>query len=454
MTQTSIVVVNVSQTIAPTPNKLQQTGAMISQGGTTTAVGTSTLLTQASDLTAILAGAKTITTITWSGGTATVTTSAPHGFATGDRVTIAGQTPTGYNGTYAITVTGATTFTYALVSNPGVQTVAGVATDEDVQQLTAMVTTFFAQGANTSVYVLELGHGSAADGVSDLSDYIIANPGAYYAYLVPRLWDDESTFKTLVETYTSNTAKLYFFTPVQLANYADFIAIKSVYMMIEAPTIPSTEFTVAGDFYWYLSQRPSSTNKVPPASFGYRIGVTVYPVTPTQKATFKDAHLNYITTAAEGGISNKMVVWGTFADGRPMNYWYSVDWVQINLQLFVANEIINGSNTSISPLYYNQAGIDRLQNRSVNGMGQAVSNGLALGNVLATKLTQEEFIINLNDGKYAGNVVVNAVPFGPYNAANPSHYALGEYDGLTAVYTPLRGFEQIIFNVNVTDFVA
>lgn len=451
---TNIVQINVSQTVAPTPDRLQQTGAMISQGGTNTATGTSTLLTQKSDLTAILAGAKTISSMSYSTGTVSVTTSTAHGFVDGEVSTITGVTPSGYNGTYTLTVTGASTFTYSLGSNPGVVTVQGVVTDEDVTQLTAMVNTFFAQGSNTAVYVLELGHGTPADGVADLDAYITANPNAYYEYLVPRLWDEESTFVDLCNSYTSTTSKLYFFATVQESTYADFANLKSVVMTIESPDAPSTEFTAASNFYWMLSQKPSSTNKVPPAAFGYRQGVTVFDATPTQATAFKAGNVNYITTGAEGGISNKMVKWGVMADGRPMNYWYSVDWVQINMALFIANEIINGSNTSISPLYYDQAGINRLRNKAVNVMNQAVSRGLALGNVKATNLTQEQFIENLNDGDYAGNVVVNSVPFAPYNAANPTHYALGEYDGLSAVYTPLRGFEQIIFNINVTDFVA
>lgn len=453
MTQTNIVQLNVSQTIAPAPDTLQQTGAIISVGGTSTAANTSTLLTQAADLTPILAAAVVITTITWSGSVATVTTTSTHGYTTGDLITIAGMTPTGYNGTFAITVTSSTTFTYALVSNPGSQTVAGVATDADVAELVAQVTTFFAQGSNVSVYVLELGHGTAVTGVAALAAYITAHPGAYYAYWVPRLWDAESTFVTLVNLYTSNTAKLYFFVTATLSTYASFLG-KSVYMMIEAPTIPATEFTLAGDFYWVLSQKPSSTNKVPPVCFGYRIGVTAYPITNAQKTTFKVANLNYITTGAEGGISNKMVVWGHTADGRPLNYWYSVDWVQINLNLNLSNEIINGSNTSLAPLYYDQNGINRLQNRSLSVMNQAVQNGLALGKVISTKYTQAEFISRLNNGEFAGNIVINAVPFGPYSAANPTHFALGEYDGLSAVYTPSRGFETIIFNLNVTDFVG
>ncbi len=54
-----------------------------------------------------------VTSITRSGFVATVTTTAAHGASTGQNATIKGATPAAYNGTFPITVTGASTFTYA-----------------------------------------------------------------------------------------------------------------------------------------------------------------------------------------------------------------------------------------------------------------------------------------------------------------------------------------------------
>jgi hypothetical protein len=67
---------------------------------------------------------QTVSSITLAGGTATVTMAAAHGYATGDYITISGADPTGgptpspYNGTFQITKTGATTFTYAVTGAP------------------------------------------------------------------------------------------------------------------------------------------------------------------------------------------------------------------------------------------------------------------------------------------------------------------------------------------------
>jgi hypothetical protein len=60
-----------------------------------------------------------ISTITFVTTTATVTTATAHGLSTGNVVTVSGATPAAYNGTFSITVTNSTTFTYTMLSNPG-----------------------------------------------------------------------------------------------------------------------------------------------------------------------------------------------------------------------------------------------------------------------------------------------------------------------------------------------
>lgn len=448
-----IVTVNVNQQVGAAPSILQRTGAIISTGGTSLASNASSLLTQASDLTALLAAAVVNSTLTWSGSVVTVATATPHGYTTGDLITISGVTPSAYNGTYAITVTGASGYTYALVSNPGSETVPGVSTDADVAELVAEVTTFFAQGSSVSVYVLELGHGTVANGVVALAAYITANPGAYYAFLVPRLWDADSTFVTLVGLYTATTAKLYFYVTATLSTYASFIGKKSVRMVIEAAGIPATEFTCAAFFWRSLNPNPSPTNQVGPDQYGYLQGVTVYPATVTQKATFATARLDYATSAAEGGISNKMVALGVFCDGNPFNYWYSVDWMQINVDLQISNAIINGANNPLAPLYYDQAGIRQLYTVAQRVAASAVANGLAVGPVTGYELTAANFTTLLGSGLAPVGVLVNAVPFVSYVDLNPSDYPIGLYGGLALSYTPARGFSNIVFNVNVSNFI-
>lgn len=60
----------------------------------------------------------TVSSITRTGSTATATTSSAHGYTTGQRVTIAGADQADYNGTFEVTVTGATTFTFSVSNSP------------------------------------------------------------------------------------------------------------------------------------------------------------------------------------------------------------------------------------------------------------------------------------------------------------------------------------------------
>lgn len=543
-----IVTVNATQTTAPIPSKLQKTGALISQGGTTLGVGEYSLLTQLSDLTPLLSAALALTSLTWAstfGGQVTAVTAVNHGIAVGEQFVtiIAGMVPAGYNGTYLATATSANGFTFYLTTDPGVQTTAGTYTPRNVGELVSMATTLFTQGYQQGVYVLELGAGAASVGISNLGTFITNNPNTFYSYLVPRNWDGVSSFMSLLSQFEATTAKTYFFVTTTLQNWQLYDATqKCVIAMIEAPNvgvwpsnavlsatygtgqvtlttttnhgiapgqyftvtgfspdgyngtfraqpgttgatliydvpsdpgadtvqgtvlaslyasngIPATEFSLAAAFYVSLNYNPSNTNRVTPYAFAYLYGVTPFP-TPGNSSILtqlKAGAINYVGTGAEGGITNTMLLWGYTKDGRPFNYWYSVDWMQINVDLNISNAIINGSNNPINPLYYNQTGIDRLQQVSASTGAQAIAYGLALGSVLQIGLDAPEFQNNLNRGDYAGNLVVNAIPFVPYARTNPSDYRIGKYAGLSMVYTPLRGFESIIFNINVTDFVA
>jgi len=205
-----------------------------------------------------------------------------------------------------------------------------------------------------------------------------------------------------------------------------------------------------------LNYNPSNTNKVTPTAFSYVYGVTPYPVKGNGAlfASLKTAGVNIIGTGAEGGISNAMLLWGTTMDVRDFTYWYSVDWVQINIDLAVANAVINGSNNPINPLYYNQDGINRLQATAVKVMNSGVAFGLVLFPPKSTNILGDVLGQNLENGVYNGYTVVNAVPFIPYSQSNPGDYKIGKYAGLSTVYTPNRGFTNIVFNINVTDFVA
>lgn len=460
MAANSIVLVNASISVAPAPSTLQETGALISQGATTLAAGKYSLLTQASDLTPLLIAPLALTSLVWSAGTVVATTAAAiPGLTSGDvfTTTVTGALPIGYNGTYSVTVTGANTFTYALAVNPGTDTAAGTYLPPNQGELSTMVSSFFGQGVSQSVYVLELGPGDQTSGPAALSAWIAANTGFFYSYLVPFSWDASAGLLALVALFEAPTAKTYFFVTTTPSTYQNYTPqMKSVVSLIESPGNPLTEFSLATAFQHSLNYAPSSTNRMTPFSFSFLFGVTPYPTVGNGPllAALKAASTNYVGTGAEGGISNTILFWGTTEDGQDFAWWYSADWIQVTSDRNVANAVIVGSQNPLNPLVYNQNGIDRLQDVTVGTVSSAISFGLATGTVTRTALDPVTFAQNLDDGVYAGQNVVNAVPFPTYVAAQPGDYAIGKYGGLSVVYIPQNGFKQIVFNVNVTNLLS
>lgn len=456
----NIVTINVAVTKAPAPSTLQQTGAIISQGVTSLASGTYALLEEAADLTPLLAAAKAVTSATWATGTLTVTTTAnlPTHLATGAKfpTTLAGFTSGGpgvVNGQWLATVTGVDTFTITM-ADPGSVSVEGTYTFTD--ELVSQVATFFGQGSSTPCYVLELGDGTSAAGVTALGAFITATPAFFYSYLVPRTWDAESTFHTFLAGFEATTAKTYFFVTTTSGTYTAYTALmKCVVALIEAPLTPLTEFSLAAAWWVSLHYNPSGTNRVTKFCFSFLFGVTAYPVVGNAAflASLKLANINYVGTASEGGLTNTMLVWGVTADGEDFTFWYSVDWAQINLDLNLSNVIINGSNNPLNPLYYNQQGINRLQDAAVATFNTAITDGLALGPCIRTTLDPNDFTVALDNEEFLGEMVVNAIPFLDYTSENPNDFGIGKYAGLSGVYIPNQGFKTVIFNLDVTDIV-
>ena len=220
--------------------------------------------------------------------------------------------------------------------------------------------------------------------------------------------------------------------------------------------VPNTEFTIASLAWNWTHNDPSTTNKVAPFAFKFLYGVTAFPTQGNSAllATMKAANVNWVGSGAEGGIADNIILWGTTEDGQQANYWYSVDWMQINLDLDTANAVINGSNDPINPLYYNQQGINSLQAVAVSTCKRGITYGLVLGTVTIVTLDGPVLDENLDTGLYTDQTVVNAVPFVTYSIENPSDYALGKYAGLSVIYTPQLGFTNIVYNVLVTELIT
>lgn len=435
-----IVTVNVSQTIGATPSNLQQMSAILSFGATLQEPGMPVLLTQDSDiLDLVKIPVGTLTAENSSYGSDFTLTLAEGQSIDRDpgseiEITISGCSPTTWNGTYTATLADTSTLTWTDSDSTldGSPTTLGQFTIHGSDDLLVSNDTFFGQGKQTvGTYLLELGYQNdiAADEVAALKEYMQMPLKRFYAYLVPESWKGNIDFITLAKLYTANDAKQYFFaledTPTDTNYVTPYDTIKSI-IATSDDTYPTTN-AAAAVMWNFVSASPSEVNKVPPMAFRYLLAVNANQAKDNILKTMVAQNINYVDTGAEGGISNTILVKGVTSDGKDMTYWYSVDWVQINVDMALANEVINGSNNPINPLYYNQDGIDRLQQRAQSVFNTGVSYGL----------------VN-------GQTPVNAISFKQYVKNNPNDYGIGRYAGLSATYTPMRGFTTIIFNINVT----
>jgi hypothetical protein len=435
-----IIQVTVTREVATEPDNLQRKGMFLTTGGTTTAAQTATLLTSVDSLTAILKPAVAVTAASWTSNVVTFT-AAGHDEIVGNKVVVAGMTPSAYNGTYTITVVSGNDIKAALTSDPGTATVMGTVQDYDAVELAQMNTTFWAQGSAVPVKVLELGNVGVSAAVTALTTYRTNNPGTAYAYLVPRNWASNADYVTLVTGLCANTDKIDFFTTVTSDNFASFDGLKSVFALVESASKASTEFTAAFPFYNILMHDLSPVSKQTPSNYAYGLSVTAYGGTPAERLAWRTANVSYIDTGAEGGITNKMLRGGRMGDGKTINYWYAVDWAQLQTTLALANEIIKGANDSAAPLYYDQDGIDRLVNRLKFLFADW---GVQIGIIDALP----------QNGKNPALPYITAVPYYQFLTYYPAKVAAGTYDKLSVTFRVKGFFDVVTVNLTVTDFAT
>lgn len=433
----TIVTVNTQVTTAPSVSQLQQSGAIVSAGGTTLAANAYQYCGTLAEVEALLADDAALTSLAWSGGLVTATATSDLTLSTGQTflTTISGATPAAYNGTYLATVTGADTFTYALANDPGVESVAGTYTVPGSAFVMNAAQTFFAQGNAVGLYVLELGaQATWTTATTALGTFITGHstsPQVFYAYLIDAVWDaaNSSGLHTLAANYDSPSGQTYFFINTTTGNVSVYADTKSVFAIVPSPTAAITEVQGAAAFYQWLVNKPGPASALAPMAFRYLFGVTPW-VQQGNTSSINNVLTdfgNLILTGAEGGISTATLFKGTTMDGEQAAFWYGVDYFRIQVKQALAAAIIEGSNSN-PPLLYNQAGINSL----LAVAQQIASNAVAFG--------------------CASSVDVTAVPFFTYITENPNDYANGIYNGFAATFNGQSGFLTVTFNLDAVAF--
>lgn len=293
----TIVQINATVTEAPSPSTLQQSGAIVSEGGTTLTTGTYQYYGTLADLQA-------------------------------DLSTEGNYLEVGYMAsTFFAQANGATATTIGIyVLELGIEGTA----PSGIADLNTWIT------ANPNVFYAYLCPASW-----DASGSTLNTMAANYSSPTGKTYFFVTTTQPTISAYAPTT--------------------KAIVAVVPSPTAAASEFQAAAIFYQWLANNPSAVSPAAPMAFRFGYGVTPWVLTNNQTTINEilTAHGNVILTGAEGGISTATTRNGTTIDGNQMMFWYAIDWTLIKAKLQLANAIINGSNEN-PPLYYNQQGINRL----------------------------------------------------------------------------------------------
>ncbi|MGC2161709.1 MAG: hypothetical protein WA634_07375, partial [Silvibacterium sp.] len=207
-------------------------------------------------------------------------------------------------------------------------------------------------------------------------------------------------------------------------------------------------------FDMVISTNPGPSTPMTPYGWRQSFGTTPWPQSANVTTDeFDAAYVNYITTGAQGGLpGNNYLANGYTADGTPFQWWYTVDFAQLNLPIQLSAAIINASNDD-APIDYDQNGVDTLQDVGKNFLANTMSAAnLIDGTVSGLDLDTQDFTNNFNDGDYTGQNIINAVPFATYAADEPDNYLKQLYGGYSVIITPTVGIQALIINLTATQF--
>lgn len=436
------IIVNLTAVLtqAPRPSQLQQSGVMISVGGTSLATGTYQFIGQASDLTSILqAGEGNATELQVFGNSF---------FGQGNSV--------GFYvlelGSQTDSIAGIEALQTWIVANPAIFYAYLVPSSWDTNDevLGSIIITNPGSGYVTAPTVtITGGGGTGATATAAIENGAVVSvtvtPGVGYtsapavAFSAPPAGGTTATgtanlaaeLNILAGQYASPTSKTYFFITSTTAGVGTYQPNKSVFACVNSPTATSQESVTAAMFYQWLVNNPGPANKLAPMSYRYLFGITPWPESgySTQINSILTAYGNIALAGSEGGISTACQFKGMTSDGTQASWWYGIDWFQIQVKLMLANDVINGSNRN-PPLLYDQPGINELQAVAQQVADNAVTFGCAL------------------------SAIVNSIDFATYSVQKPSDYKAGIYSGLSANVVGQNGFLTLDFFLDAIQFAS
>jgi uncharacterized cupredoxin-like copper-binding protein len=326
----TIVNLNVVVTEAPTPSQLQQSGALISLGGTDLPTGTYQFCGQLSDVEDLAIGSGNATELINMG-----TTFFAQGNSVGVYILELG-TATGVDAQIALLATWIT-------QNPGVfyAYLVPAAWDFSKDEVGGVIITNGGSGYTSAPTVTFAAPttGTTATGTAIVQNgqvvsVTITNPGSGYTAAPSVTFTGGggtgaagtanlvSALNFMASQYASPSAKTYFFVTTNTTDLPNYATQKSVFAVVPSPTAASQEFQAAMPFYQWLVNKPAAANQLAPMAYRFAFGVTPW-VQAGNSASINTVLTNFgnlILTGAEGGISTATLFKGTTMDGTQASF--------------------------------------------------------------------------------------------------------------------------------------
>jgi len=293
-------------------------------------------------------------------------------------------------------------------------------------ELDAKVLSWFKIPGAPALYLLELGTAGTVAGVATYLQN--GTKPVPYSVICPTAWNTDEALKTLAQTYATNAAQVYFAIDVLPAG-SFFAGIKSVWAVAKPAGSPATEDPAAGLAALIASYNLSPSQQMTSVRYSYMPGFTAFVPTKLQRNALLLNRVNWIDNGKEAGLPTvSLLENGVASDGLRLGFWYSTNWAQINIERDLSAAVINGSADSENPLFYDQDGINRLQQVAQATVNRGISFGL-----------------------FAAAPKVAAVSFAEYKATNPADVAAGIYGGLSVTLEPEKGFSAITLYFTVSN---
>lgn len=410
---------------------------------------------------------------------------------------------------------GATTLavnSYSYCGNlAAVQALIGSGATGNGSEILRMATTFFAQGNGVGLYVLELGAEAAAgDDIPALQTWIANNPGIFYAFLTPQVWDAVDGVQSITITaggsgYTTTTVAATFTAPtsgvtatgygiVTGGSITSFVITNPGSGYTAAPTLtfaaPTSGVTATGTAVLGGALAGIANNYGSPNSQVYFFVTT----TQTTLANYAGNKAVFALVPSPSALASEFQcaapfeAWllnnatQTMLQGMAFRYMYGVTpWpasgqsaaitaikaangniIETAAQAGVSTAMLAEGTLMSGAQAMSWYGLNFFQIQVQRALAAAVING----SNSQPRLPYDFHGVNVLAGvansiasqavsiKAAAAITISAVPFATYVADNPDNYAAGIYGGLSALFTAQQGFLKIYFNIDAVQFAG